>query len=73
MLIHCLLDHDRQKNFQTQKMKKNEKHKGVIDVKLTYEAKCSHKWTKAYNLYKYKTSNPPKTIVKHHQFVLGVL
>jgi hypothetical protein len=71
MLIHCFSDHDRQHFFRP-KNEKKEKHKGIIDVKLTYEAKCFHKWTRVYNPYKYKTPNPPKNVVKHHHIVSRV-
>jgi hypothetical protein len=50
-----------------EKIKKEIKQKG-IGVKLTFEAKCFHKWIKVYNHCKYKTPNPPKIIVEHHNF-----
>ncbi len=69
MLIHCFLDHGKQHFFHTQMFFEKIEHKGIIDV--TYETKCSCKWIRAYNPCKYKTPNPSKTILKHHQFVLG--
>jgi hypothetical protein len=47
-------------------------HEG-IGVKLTFETKCFHKWTRVYNTYKYKTPNPIKPIVEHqHFFCMGL-
>jgi len=50
-----------------EKIKKEIEHKGS-GVKLTFEDKYFHEWTKVYNHCKYKTPNPPKTIVEHHNF-----
>jgi hypothetical protein len=36
---------------------------GGFGVKLTFEAKHSHKLTRAYNPCKYLMPNPPKTII----------
>lgn len=52
----------------TRKTKKEIEHEGT-KVKLTFEAKCSCKWTMAYNLCKYKTPNHLETIVDHHHFL----
>jgi hypothetical protein len=39
-----------------------------IGVKLAFETKCFHKWTRVYNTCKYKTPNLIKIIVEHHHF-----
>jgi hypothetical protein len=44
-----------------------EKPHGGIDIKLTFEAKCYHNWTKAYNPCKYKKPNPSKTTTDVHK------
>jgi hypothetical protein len=56
----------------TRKIEKKFEHEG-INVKLTFEAKCSCKWTMAYNLCKYKTPNHLKMVVDHHHFLGGGL
>lgn len=55
-----------------EKIEKKFEHEG-INVKLTFEAKCSCKWTMAYNLCKYKTPNHLKMVVDHHHFLGGGL
>jgi phosphatidylethanolamine-binding protein (PEBP) family uncharacterized protein len=45
---------------------------GGFGVKLTFEAKHSHKLIRAYNPYKYTGPNPPKTTVVVHQFFVRV-
>jgi hypothetical protein len=55
-----------------EKIKKEIEHKNS-GIKLTCEAKCFQEWTKVYNHCKYKTPNPPKTIIEHHNFFKGVM
>jgi hypothetical protein len=55
-----------------EKIKKEIEHKSN-GVKLTFKTRCFHKWTKVYNHCKYKTPNPPKTIVEHHNFFKGFM
>ncbi len=59
------------KTSSTKKTEKEIKHEG-FGVTLTFEAKYSHKWTKACNSYKYIAPNPPKIIVVVHHFFVGV-
>jgi hypothetical protein len=71
MLVHCLLIIAKILLPQ-EKIKKEIAHKGS-GVKLTFEAKCFHKWTKVYNHCKYKTPNRPKIIIEHHNFFQGFM
>jgi hypothetical protein len=54
-------------SFKNENIKKQIKHKG-INLKLTFENKCSHKWTRACNPCKYKTTNALKIVIEHRHF-----
>jgi hypothetical protein len=66
MLVHYVLDHVNQHFFHKWKPRRK------LNTKVSFEVKCSHKWTKASNPCKYITPHLPKIVVEHHHFFLRV-
>ncbi len=70
MLVHYLLDHGMQRFFEKRKSENEIEHKSN-DVKLTFKAKCCHKWTRAYSHCKCKAPNFQETQYHNQIFLIS--